>query len=818
MPIPHDTPAMRLDHPPVFALQSRSGNHLVLGSDGAAVAHIWVLEEDIVRVMLLPQGQLQMPRSWTVAPGLENLPAEGRDRFDVSGFSLPAFECELEQYGTQLRISTAAVRLSITLKGFFCNWESRHQGRWQASAADRPTQSYNFGWWDEKVYHYLQRERGEAYFGLGERAGDANRAGQRYRMCNLDPMGYSARSTDPLYKHIPFYITRKPGDGGEKDAGLCYGLFYDTLSDCSFDMGREMDNYHGHYRYFVADHGDLDLYYIAGDGPAAITRRYTWLTGRPIFPPRYALGYSGSTMSYTDAPNAQERMGEFLERCEEHDIPCDSFHLSSGYTSIGGGRYVFHWNRDKFPDPARFVQSYLDRGVRLVPNIKPALLGNHPRFEEARQAGLLVQDPDGQPTAIQFWDGTGAYLDFTNPKTIAWWKKQVTEQLLQYGIPATWNDNNEYEIWSDKALAHGFGAPRPAREVRPLQTLLMMQASHAAQSEFAPAERPYLVSRSGAAGMQRYVQTWSGDNYTAWETLRYNIRMGLGLAMSGVSNTGHDIGGFSGPAPGPELLLRWVQHGIFLPRFSIHSWNDDKTVNEPWMYPEATPQVRALIGLRYRLMPYLYDLVWRYHSAYEPIIRPTYHDFPEDARCLEENDDMLLGANLLVASVVEPGQTRRPVWLPGTGGWYEVHTARRFDAGQSITLEAPLDGPPPLLAREGCAIPLNLGEVHFANAQDVRGFQVFPQRGEGSFEASCFEDDGHSQAWRSGAYGQWRLRVESGSQSLHVTVSREGQRPPAQDTLVLLLPAAEQRKLSFAGATLAQEQLEGAWRRLTLKL
>ncbi|CAN7512578.1 TIM-barrel domain-containing protein [Polaromonas sp. LjRoot131] len=804
---------MRLDHPPVFALQSRNDNHLVLASDGGAVAHIWVLEEDIVRVLLLPQGRLQMPRSWTVAPGLENLPLEGRDRFDVSGFSLPAFE--LKEEGEQLQLTTGAVRLTVALKGFFCRWESRHQGRWQASAADRSTQSYNFGWWDEKVYHYLQRDRGEAYFGLGERAGDANRAGQRYRMCNLDPMGYSARSTDPLYKHIPFYITRK---GGEQDAGLCYGLFYDTLSDCSFDMGREMDNYHGHYRYFVADHGDLDLYYIAGDGPAAITRRYTWLTGRPIFPPRYALGYSGSTMSYTDAPNAQERMGDFLERCEEHDIPCDSFHLSSGYTSIGNGRYVFNWNREKFPDPARFVKSYLDRGVRLVPNIKPALLSNHPRFEEARQAGLLVQDSDGQPTAIQFWDGTGAYLDFTNPATIAWWKKQVTEQLLEYGIPATWNDNNEYEIWSDKAMAHGFGAPRPAREVRPLQTLLMMQASHAAQSGFAPAERPYLVSRSGAAGMQRYVQTWSGDNYTAWETLRYNIRMGLGLAMSGVSNTGHDIGGFSGPAPGPELLLRWVQHGIFLPRFSIHSWNDDKTVNEPWMYPEVTPQVRELIHLRYRLMPYFYDLVWRYHTAYEPIIRSTWHDFPEDARCLEENDDMLLGANLLVASVVEPGQTQRRVWLPGTGGWYEVHTARHFDAGQSVTLEAPLDGPPPLLACEGCAIPLNLGEVHFAKVEDLRGFQLFPFKGEGSFEASCFEDDGHSQAWRSGAYGQWRLRVESTAQGLHIAVSREGARPPVQDSLVLLLPASERRPLSFAGGTLVQDQLEGGWRRLTLKL
>jgi alpha-glucosidase len=173
---------------------------------------------------------------------------------------------------------------------------------------------------------------------------------------------------------------------------------------------------------------------------------------------------------------------------------------------------------------------------------------------------------------------------------------------------------------------------------------------------------------------------------------------------------------------------------------------------------------------------------------------------------------------LLVASVVEPGQTQRRVWLPGTGGWYEVHTARRFDAGQWVTLEAPLDGPPPLLAREGCAIPLNLGEIHFAKVEDVPGFQVFPFKGDGSFEANCFQDDGHSQAWRSGAYGQWRLRVECTAQGLHIAVVREGAQPPVQDSLVLLLPASEQRQLSFAGGTLAQDQLEGAWRRLALKL
>lgn len=802
---------MRLDRPPVFALHKRLGNHLELRSPEGHVAHVFVLEDDIVRLLVLPEGQLRMPRTWAVAPGLADLPPEGRDRFDLSGFALPPFTVAGDS--AELQIQTRRVRLRIALAGLFCRWDTLVKGQWRHAMADRPTQAYNFGWWDQRVYHYLQRERGERYYGLGERAGDANRAGQRYRMCNLDPMGYSARHTDPLYKHIPFYVTRKPATGAS------HGLFYDTLSECCFDMGREMDNYHGPYRYFVAEQGDLDLYFIAGEAPADITRRYTWLTGRPIFAPRHALGYSGSTMSYTDAPDAQVRMDEFLQRCAEHDIPCDSFHLSSGYTSIGAKRYVFHWNRDKFPDPAGFTRRWREHGVRLCPNIKPALLRDHPLYTEAAQAGLLVQDPDGSPTAVQFWDDTGAYLDFTNPATIAWWKQRVTESLLAIGMAATWNDNNEYEIWSEQARIHGFGQPRAAREARPLQTLLMMQASHAAQTAHAPRERPWLVSRSGMPGMQRYVQTWSGDNHTSWETLRYNIRMGLGLAVSGISHTGHDVGGFSGPAPEPELWLRWVQFGVFMPRFSIHSWNDDGSVNEPWMYPDVTPQVRELIHLRSRLLPYLYHLLWRYHSHFEPMIRPTWHDFPDDRQCDEENDDMLLGPNLLVAAVVEPGRYERRVWLPGAGGWYDWRSGALHDAGQWVTLPAPLDGPPPLLAREGCTVPLNIADIGFRKTEDERGFRVFPHRGAGHFEAESFEDDGHTVDSLDGHHGHWALAVESDAARLHITVARQGPRPPAQSTLTLWLPPAEGRAIVLSGASLHTDDADGqGWRRLSLIL
>ena len=275
--------------------------------------------------------------------------------------------------------------------------------------------------------------------------------------------------------------------------------------------------------------------------------------------------------------------------------------------------------------------------------------------------------------------------------------------------------------------------------------------------------------------------------------------MGLGLALSGISNTGHDIGGFSGPAPDAELLLRWVQLGIFMPRFSIHSWNDDGSVNEPWMHPQATPFVRNLIKLRLKLVPYLYTLLHAYHRDYEPVIRPTFFDFPDDPRCTEENDEMMLGRSLLVAPVVEPGVTTRTVYLPAGAGWFDVWSGTLHDGGQTVSLAAPGDQPP-LLAREGSAIPVNSAEQHFAKPADARGFWVFPHRGEGAFSAGSYEDDGESVNEPAGA---WRLAVACDAERLRVSVERHGD--VAADELQLIFPAGESRTVVITGGVATDE-------------
>jgi alpha-glucosidase len=418
---------------------------------------------------------------------------------------------------------------------------------------------------------------------------------------------------------------------------------------------------------------------------------------------------------------------------------------------------------------------------------------------------------------VQFWDEVGAYLDFTNPKTIDWWKKGVTDSLLKYGVAATWNDNNEFEVWNTQAKIEGFGVLRRAMECKPLQTLLMIRASRDAQREYSKSARPFLVTRSGMVGMHRYVQTWSGDNFTSWETLRYNIKMGIGLALSGISNFGHDVGGFSGPRPDPELFLRWVQSGIFMPRFSIHSWNDDHSVNEPWMYPEITSYIRDLIKFRYRLIPYFYDLMWRAYRDYAPITRPTFHDFPDDEKCYAECDDMLLGENLLVAAVVEPGMRARPVYLPAGANWYDFWTGDYYRGATEIVLPAPWDRPP-LLAKEGSIIPLNVAEQHFLKRADEPGFLIFPKKSAGTNDCDIFADDGESEAYREGEFYYWQLQIQTTSSQVLVTIKRDGKMDPGAVTVTLLFPFQEARRIDIAGGSIVADRRAGMNRQLLVHL
>ncbi|EKS1843833.1 glycoside hydrolase family 31 protein [Cronobacter muytjensii] len=765
-------------------------HHVELTVDDAHTLCVWVLEPGLFRVAVKRRGAYALNRTWSIAPGSDT-PWEGRARDSLAGFSLPGFTLE----ETPERLTLSSERLRVTVhQPLWLEWHYRDDdGDWQFLNSDRPTSAYLLNAHGDGVAHYQRRQKDDRYYGLGEKAGELERTGRRFEMRNLDAMGYNAASTDPLYKHIPFTITRREQ--------VSFGLFYDNLSSCWLDLGNEIDNYHQPYRRWQADAGDIDYYLFVGPRVLDVTKAFVRLTGKTLFGPKWSLGYSGSTMHYTDAPDAQDQLMNFIRLCDEQAIPCDSFQLSSGYTSINNKRYVFNWNYDKVPQPKAMSAAFHDAGLKLAANIKPCLLQDHPRYQEVAQQGLFIRDSETDaPERSSFWDDEGSHLDFTNPATVAWWQNGVTTQLLEMGIDSTWNDNNEYEVWDGEARCHGFGEPVAIKHIRPVMPLLMMRASMEAQQRFAPDKRPYLISRSGCAGMQRYVQTWSGDNRTSWQTLRYNIRMGLGMSLSGLYNVGHDVGGFSGDKPDAELFVRWVQNGVMHPRFTIHSWNDDQTVNEPWMYPAVTPAIRSAIELRYRLLPYLYTLLWQAHADDEPMLRPTFLDHEHDAQTLCECDEFMLGRDLLVASVVEPGARTRTLWLPANDhGWYDFHTGGWYAGGQWVTLDAPLERLP-LLVRAGAGLPLSARIRHVdALRDDKRELKLFPVPGNGEAAGLVFEDDGESWGYKAGnaLWVNWQMRCTA--DAIHLTFSTTGDYQPAWKTMTVSLPPNETRRLVING-------------------
>ena len=749
---------------------------------------IFVLADDLFRVLLLHNSQLREPRTWMVAPGGIDTPWEGRNRLDTSVFRRPDFS--IVQGDRQVTVAASKLTLAVALKPFQLRWTCGGT----RFAEDRPTYSYQWRERDGSIRHYMARGPADRYYGFGDKTGPLDKHGRRLRTVALDALGYDAKTSDPLYKHWPFMI-------GRHDAsGIAYGLFYDTLAPVTFDLGCEYDNYHGFYRYAEIDDGDLDYYLFVGPAIRDVVRKFTELTGRMELGPRWSLGYANTAMSLTDAPDAQAQLASFADKLIEHDIPLSAFHFGSGYTSIGKRRYVFTWNRDKFPEPRAAIEKFKRQNARVVVNLKPCLLDDHPAYARVAAGGAFVNDSTGRPCVGQFWDGVGAHVDFTNPEGIGWWQRGLRQEVLDYGIDAGWNDNNEYEIWEDSGVSHAFGRPLPIQRSRPLQALLMTRATAEAQAAHRPGERVYTVTRAGPPGIQRYAQTWSGDNTTSWHTLRWNLRMGLTMSLSGMFNIGHDVGGFFGPVPDPELLVRWVQNGVFSPRFIMNSWKAGGEVNTPWLHLDALPAIRAAIRFRYRLMPYLYTLYRRAAQFGEPILRPLFYDFERDPRAFADCDDFMFGPQLLVANVVEPGQRERRVYLPqGVEGWYDFHSGAYESAGSEVVVPAPLDQIP-LFAPAGAMIPLT-GREAPAQLHDEpsRHLLVFPPRARGHAVFTLYEDDGISLRYRDSDYAEVAFELETTPAEIRLTARVTGRYSLPYREVAVELPATERRKLSLGG-------------------
>ena len=624
-----------------FQLLSANDHTRIYQSDGIGMRIDFI--RNMLRVSLLRNDDLL--QTFSIDPGQQGLSKQGRDKLSLDGFELCSPELSENEdsvcfvhCGHEIRIELLNFRITV----------SNDSG---ILYQDRSGLAYNFdGELGEGSIHYVRREENQLIYGLGDKAGKVNKNHQRYRLGTNDAMGFKAEYSDPLYKHLPFYIC-------ENKAGA-YGIYYDTYSDGEIDFGKEHDNYYEPFNSICYEEENMVFYLIFGT-VEEIINRFIHMTGGIGEVPDWAFRYCGSTMEYTDAPDADRRLRSFIERCENYGIKAGAFYLSSGYTQIDDKRYVFHWNKNKIPDPKGLSDHFLSKDMKLIPNVKPAFLDDHPLYDYIAENGWFLHYPDGTPARFPFWGGNASYLDFTHPGAYEFWKRCIKEKLIEQGYDDIWNDNNEYDIHDKEVYAHGFTKEIPARLIKPLFSYLMTKASREACEEVNP--QPFMVTRCAIAGSQSFSTTWTGDNYTSFKDLRYNHYQAMTMSLSGFCFFGPDIGGFAGPKPGKELFLRWLQYGVFLPRFVLHSWKENEEATMPWLYPDLMDTVKAIFDLRETLLPYMTEQMHQCIENDMPLITPV---FLRDEDYDRESDCFMCGDRILVCPVFDEGINRISIRLP----------------------------------------------------------------------------------------------------------------------------------------------------------
>ena len=580
----------------------------------------------------------------------------------------------------------------------------------------------------------------DEFYGLGDKSGLPNRRGRRFSMYNRDSLGYDASNSDPLYKSIPFMIKRNTQTGA-----LC-GLLFDQSLIKLFDLGRESPFFFS----VEVEGGPYSYFMFLGRTYHQVLKNYFKVTGFPAFPPLFSFGFFGSSMNYAEPDDAEQRILQYFATIEEHKIPCEGMYVSSGYLkSPEGKRYAFLWNKQKFPDHKAFLTSLSERGYNLCMNIKPGILTSHPWYGELKGKEYFIKDQNGQPYQEFFWGGEASFIDFSNPDAKAWWKSQLKAQYLDHGCTGIWNDNNELEL-EDVELG--------AFKTKTLYPIWMAEASYEAFKQEQPDRRPWIYSRSGYAGMQRFARTWSGDNVSDWKTLKYNQYMGLGFGLSGLPYFGHDLGGFFGAFPEEELLVRSAQSAVFQGRFVIHSWREDGNPTEPWSYKSALPHIRSLILEHYRFMPYLYTCAFEAATEGKPIERSLYLEFPDDTKLRGDELNTLFGPNILKVLVTEKGKNSADVYLP-QGIWWYSKEGIAYEGGTCLHLSYPADGEVLYFAKEGSVLPTAPGLMHlqsglFAHVELL----IHPCMTEKEVVSSYFEDDGSTEL-ATKHYNRWEFKV-----------------------------------------------------------
>ncbi len=593
--------------------------------------------------------------------------------------------------------------------------------------------AFGINWIGEQVTCYKKLQEGERFLGLGEKTGPLDRRGKGYQNWNSDYFGYPVNG-DPLYCSIPFYI------GVHNN--LSYGIYFNNSYKSFFNFGASNDRFSS----FSADAGDMDYFFIYNQDVPSILDEYSNLTGKIELPPIWSIGFQQCRYSYYP----DERVLSVADTFRKKEIPADVIVLDIHHME----KYkIFTWDGEKFKDAPSMIARLNEMGFHVVVICDPGIKiekGYEP-FDEGIENDFFIKYPDNTPYTGEVWPGKCHFPDFTRQEVRQWWGEKMAFYAKD-GVEGYWNDMNEIATWGQmlpELIEFDFdGNKGTARKGRNLYGLLMAKSSYEGAKKLLNGKRPFNLTRSGFAGVQRYGALWTGDNVATNEHMLLGIRLVNSLGMSGVPFAGYDVGGFVGNGSS-KLFARWISVGAFTPFYRVHS-NIDSRDSEPWSFGETIEEIsQSYITLRYRLLPYLYSLFYEASQNGLPIARSLAINFTHEATIYEEafENQYLFGPSILVAPV-ESDKNYTEVYLP-KGYWYDFYNDNVYSGGKTHVVSCPIEKLP-VFVKGASIIPVQKKVLH-TGADAGEFLEIHLYNGEDNNSFVYYEDDGNSYAYQSDA-------------------------------------------------------------------
>ncbi len=590
-------------------------------------------------------------------------------------------------------------------------------------------------WLGTEVTSYKKLFPDEKFLGLGEKTGNLDKRGNSYENWNSDVPAY-AINHDPLYQSIPFFI----GVHGK----VTYGIFLDNSYRTKFNFGASTDE---RFSSFSAADGEMDYYIFGASTVAGIISDYTWLTGRMPMPPLWSLGYQQCRWSYF--PESQ--LTGIAQQFRDKQIPCDVLYLDIDYMD---SYKIFTWNKERFPQPKAMIGKLNGMGFHLVTIVDPGIKVENGYFayDEGIANNFFAKYPDGSCYIGSVWPGRCHFPDFTRGPVRRWWGASF-DRLVEPGVEGFWNDMNEPSAWGQSIpniVQFDFeGHKAPITRVHNIFGLEMARATFEGTKTLLKGKRPFVLTRAGYAGIQRYSAVWTGDNDATDDHMLLSARMVTGLGLSGVSFTGSDVGGFMGN-PTEKLFTRWMSLGVYTPFFRNHSAWDTKS-KEPWSFGlNVERMVREMIMQRYRLLPYIYSAFYESSVSGMPVARSLAINYTFDEKVYWQNyqNEYLFGNNILVAPV-SCNQNAAKVYLP-EGGWYRLSSGEFYKGNMEVTVDAPPDDLPVFVKSPGI-IPMQ-SDVQYTAQKPSPVMELHIYNGEKTGSFVYYEDDGLTYQFENGQY------------------------------------------------------------------